>query len=190
MPWGSGGSGVQRVKIMIYGQLFWSFFKIGLFAIGGAYSFLPLTEREIVEKFHWLTKAEFLDISGLVKMFPGAISVKYATYTGYKMAGVPGVLIANFANFLAPATFIIAASVFYAKLKNVGLIKGAFDMIQLVVFAMIVAVAFQAVDVAQLTRLSSLCVVIIAFFLFTCTKIDPAVIIISAGLLGIFLKIA
>jgi chromate transporter len=175
---------------VIYAQLFGAFFKIGLFAIGGAYSFLPLTEKEVVEKFHWLTKSEFLDISGLVKMFPGAISVKYATYTGYKMAGVPGALIANFANFLAPATFIIVASFFYFKFRDAPPLKGAFHMVQLVVFAMIVAVAFQSVDVAQLARWSSLCVVIAAFFLFTYTKIDPAVIIVVAGLLGIFLKFA
>ena len=62
-------------------NLFLSFFRVGLLAIGGAYSFLPLIEKEIVERYHWLTKEEFLDISGLVQIFPGAISIKYATYT-------------------------------------------------------------------------------------------------------------
>lgn len=60
-------------------NLFLSFFRIGSFAIGGAYFFLPLLEKELVEKYHWLTKEEFLEVLGIVKVFPGAISIKYAT---------------------------------------------------------------------------------------------------------------
>lgn len=169
---------------MIYWQLFLSFFKIGLFAIGGAYSFLPLTEKEIVEKYQWLSKAEFLDVSGLVKMFPGAISVKYATYTGYKMGGMAGVFVANIANLLAPACFVIAATALYNRYKEVPPLKNAFRMVQLVVFAMILATAFQTIGFDQLKRWSSLLVVGAAFALFMYTKTEPALIIIAAGLLG------
>ncbi|MFH0876919.1 MAG: chromate transporter, partial [Candidatus Omnitrophota bacterium] len=109
---------------MVYAQLFMAFFKIGLFAIGGAYSFLPLTEREIVERYHWLTKTEFLDVSGFVKIFPGAISVKYATYTGYKIGGSFGVVVANFANLLAPAICVLLMLVFYSRFKNLGPVQG------------------------------------------------------------------
>lgn len=169
---------------MIYWQLFLSFFKIGLFAIGGAYSFLPLTEKEIVERYHWLTKSEFLDVSGIVKMFPGAISVKYATYTGYKIGGIWGAFVANFANILAPAAFVLTMTVIYGRFKNSQPLQGAFKMVQLVVFAMIVAVAFQTIDISQLTRLSSLIIIFAAFFIFMYTKIDPAIVIILAGILG------
>lgn len=173
---------------MIYWQLFLSFFKIGLFAIGGAYSFLPLTEREIVQHYQWLTKPEFLNISGFVKIFPGAISVKYATYTGYKMAGFWGVLIANVANMLAPALFVMIASFFYFKYQNIPQVKSAFAMIQLVVFAMIIAVAFQTITIQQLNHWFSIVAVAVAFILFMYTKIEPAVIILLAGFLGAFLR--
>jgi hypothetical protein len=86
---------------MVLVQLFIAFLKIGLFAFGGAYSFVPLIEREVVQNHQWLAKAEFLEILGIVKVFPGAISIKFATYTGYKVAGVPGAIVANFANILA-----------------------------------------------------------------------------------------
>ena len=175
---------------MIYWRLFFSFFKIGLFAIGGAYSFLPLTEKEIVEKYHWLTKAEFLDVSGFVKIFPGAISVKYATYTGYKIGGMLGVVVANFANVLAPACFVMGATLLYNRFKETLSVKSAFKMIQLVVFAMIIAAAFQTIELDQLKRWVSLIVVIVAFSLFMYTKIEPAVIIILAGLLGALLCFA
>ncbi|MFH0941172.1 MAG: chromate transporter [Candidatus Omnitrophota bacterium] len=173
---------------MIYWQLFLSFFKIGLFAIGGAYSFLPLTEKEIVEKYHWLTNSEFLDVSGFVKIFPGAISVKYATYVGYKMGGYLGVVITNFANLLAPACFVMMVSVFYARFKAAPHVKGALKVIELVMFAMIIAVAFQTISLKQLASWVSVAVVVVAFALFMFTKIEPAVIIVLAGLLGAFLR--
>lgn len=173
---------------MVYWHLFLSFFKIGLFAIGGAYSFLPLTEKEIVEKYHWLSKAEFLDVSGIVKIFPGAISIKYATYTGYKTGGILGVFIANFANLLAPACLIIFASALANKYKDVPYVKGVFKMIQLTVFAMIIATAFQTIELNQLKSWLSIIVIIIAFCLFVYTKIEPAIIIIISGALGFFLS--
>ena len=54
---------------MVLLHLFLSFVRISSCAIGGAYSFLPLREHEIVEKYQWLSKPEFLDILGMVKSF-------------------------------------------------------------------------------------------------------------------------
>ena len=173
---------------MILVRLFISFLRVGLFAIGGAYSFLPLIEKEVVQRYHWLTKEEFLDILGVARVFPGAISIKYATYTGYKIAGIPGVIMANLGNFLGPAILIILATSLYLRYKNLPAVKGAFNMIQLVVFAMVVAVAFQLIDASQLMQLRSLLIIIISFGLFTYTKIHPALIVIGAGMLGTVLR--
>lgn len=173
---------------MILLNLFLAFLRIGLFAIGGAYSFLPLIEKEVVERYGWLTREEFLNILGLVKAFPGAISIKYATYTGYKVAGVIGVIVANIGNLLAPAILVMFASVLYAKYKGLPSVKGALNTIQLVVFAMIIAVAFQLINVNQLVQPRSLLIIIASFILFVYTKVHPALIIIGAGVLGAILK--
>ena len=173
---------------MVLVNLFLAFLRIGLFAIGGAYSFLPLLEKEVVERYQWLTKEEFLDILGIVKIIPGAISIKYATYTGYKIAGLPGAIVSNLGNLLAPAILVIFTSVLYAKYKNSPSVKGAFNMIQLAVFSMIIAVAFQLINVNQLIYLKGLLIIIVCFILFIYTKIHPAVIIITAGIIGAFLK--
>lgn len=169
---------------MLLFKIFVVFFRIGLFAIGGAYSFLPLIEKEVVERFNWLTKEEFLDVLGLVKIFPGAISIKYATYTGYKLAGVPGALVANLGNILSPCLLIIFASAVYSKYKDYAQVKGAFSMIQLTVVAMIIAVAFQLVNINQIMQLKNIFVIVVSFVLFTYTKIHPAFIIIGAGIVG------
>ncbi len=173
---------------MIYGQLFLAFFKIGLFAIGGAYSFLPLTEREVVERYRWLTPGEFLEVSGIVKMFPGAISVKYATYVGNKMAGVGGAVVANAANLLAPVTLVLFATVLYKKYRDVPAVGSAFGAIQLAVFALIIATAFKTVQPQLLVRWPALVLVVAAFTLFMYTKVEPMLILISAAVLGVLLR--
>jgi chromate transporter len=171
---------------MIAIKLFIVFFRIGLFAIGGAYSFLPLLEKELVYNYHWLTKEEFLDILGIVKIFPGAISIKYATYTGYKIAGLTGTIMANLGNLLAPAILVIFAYTLYSRYKDLPAVKSAFNITQLVVFSMIIAIAFQLININQLLQMRSLLIIIISFVLFFYTNIHPALIIIGAAILGAF----
>lgn len=173
---------------MVLIRLFLAFFRIGLFSIGGVYSFLPVIEREVVERYNWLAKEEFRDMLGFSLVFPGAISIKFATYTGYKIAGIPGIIAANFGNFFAPAAMIILLSAAYAKYKDLPRIKGAFGMVHLAIFAMIIAVAFKLVNVNHFIQLKGFLTVVIAFILFTYTKIHPALIITAAALIGLFLK--
>lgn len=173
---------------MILISLFLSFLRIGLSAIGGAYSFLPLIEKEVVETYHWLTKEEFLDVLGAFRIFPGAISIKYATYTGYKIAGIAGAIVANLGNLLGPVISVIFVLGLYSKYKHIPAVRGAFNMIQLAVFAMIIAVAFQLIYVNQLMQIKNILIVVVSFTLFVYTKIHPALIIIGAGILGVLLK--
>ncbi len=170
---------------MILLKIFFSFFQIGLFAIGGAYSFLPLIQKEVVQKHHWLTKNEFLEVLGVVKIFPGAISIKFATYTGYKVAGVPGAIVANVGNLLSPVVLILIATYMYSRYKEAPAVKNAFETIQLVVFAMIIAVAFQTITLSQVSSVRNIAIIAIAFILFLYTKVHPALIIIGAGLIGV-----
>ena len=169
---------------MILLKLFIVFLRISLFAFGGAYSFLPLVEKEAVQNYHWLEKQEFLEVVGMTQLFPGAISIKFATYTGYKVAGIPGAIVANIANLLPPVLFIMLASMLYSKYKDVPFIKAGLLMVQYAIFAMIIAVAIQLVDKSHIFQLKYIAVIAASFVLFFLTKIHPAFIIIGAALLG------
>ena len=173
---------------MVLLKLFFAFLKVGLFAIGGAYSFLPLIEKEVVENYRWLSREEFLDVLGMVQIFPGAISIKYATYTGYKIAGIMGAIAANIGNLLAPVLLITLGSFLYAKYKSTPSIKSAFSVVQLAVFAMIIALAFQTININQLSHFRNIFIVVLSFILFVYAKVHPALIIICAGIIGAFLK--
>ncbi len=173
---------------MVMLKLFMVFSKIGLFAFGGAYSFLPLIETEVVQNHHWLDKPEFLDVVGIARMFPGAISIKFATYTGYKVAGVPGAIVANIANLLPPVLFVMFASLLYSRYKDITFVKAGLEMIQYAVFAMIIAVAVQLVDKSHIFQLKYVVIIAGTFVLFLCTKLHPALIIIGVGVLGAILR--
>ena len=173
---------------MVMLKLFMVFSKIGLFAFGGAYSFLPLIETEVVQNHHWLDKPEFLDVVGIARMFPGAISIKFATYTGYKVAGVPGAIVANIANLLPPVLFVMFASLLYSRYKDITFVKAGLEMVQYAVFAMIIAVAVQLVDKSHIFQLKYVVIIAGTFALFLCTKLHPALIIIGVGVLGAIIR--
>ena len=169
---------------MILLKLFLVFFKVGLFAIGGAYSFLPLVEQEVVRGQRWMSRSEFLEVTGMVEIFPGAISIKFATYTGYQVAGIPGAIVANVANLLPPVLFIMAASLVYSRYRESPRVGAALQMVRYAVFAMIVAVAMRLVDRGHLLEPKVVLVVVLSFLLLTLTRTHPAFIILGAAVLG------
>lgn len=136
-------------------DLFISFLKIGSFSFGGAYSLIPLIEKEVVKNNSWMNNEEFLRVLGMVEIFPGAISIKFATYTGYKVAGVFGALAANLGNMIAPATLIMVTLYFYSHFEKNIVVQKAFTGVKFAIVGMIAAIMYQyaiknSVDVKSL----------------------------------------
>ena len=75
---------------MIHLELFWSFFQIGLFSIGGGYAAMPLIQHQVVELHPWLTLEQFSDIITISQMTPGPIAINSATFVGLQLGGLPG----------------------------------------------------------------------------------------------------
>ena len=69
-----------------YALLFWAFFKISLFSIGGGYNMVPLMQHE-VETRGWLPPGRFMDMLAISEATPGPIAVNLATFAGYQVAG-------------------------------------------------------------------------------------------------------
>ena len=70
---------------MIYIELFWSFFQIGLFSIGGGYAAMPLIQNQVVDIHPWLTMTQFADIMTIAEMTPGPIAINSATFAGISL---------------------------------------------------------------------------------------------------------
>ena len=78
---------------MIFLELFWSFFQIGLFSIGGGYAAMPLIQNQVVDIHPWLSMAQFADIMAIAEMTPGPIAINAATFVGIRVAGLLGEII-------------------------------------------------------------------------------------------------
>lgn len=167
-------------------QLFISFFKIGAFSFGGGYAMLPLIEEEIIQVHSWLTATEFIDILAVSEMTPGPIAINSATFLGYKVAGVPGSIVATLAVVLP--SFIVMSIIFQFinKFKNSPYVEWAFDGIRPVVLGLIAAAA---VTVAKSTFVDfkSAIIAVLLFYLVTFRKFNPILAIVLAGVLGIAL---
>lgn len=165
-------------------KLFLSFLKVGSFSFGGAYSLIPIIEREVVTNNQWLTKEEFIKMLGVVEVFPGAISVKYATYTGFKTAGVAGIVAANIGNMVMPVSVMILIFYFYTAFEKNKFVIKAFSGIKLVVIGMILGIMFQYF-VNWVTDFKSGLFVAAGLLLIVLLKLHPAYIVIAAGIMGI-----
>jgi len=161
--------------------LFWSFFKVGSFSFGGAYSLLPLIENEIVVNHSWVTKDEFLKVLGMVEIIPGAISIKYATYTGFKVAGVPGIIAANLGNMIMPIGLIILISSFYFHFEQNKMVMKAFQGVKFVIIGMILAVMIKYLQ-SQYTMPKEIIFIAIGLVLALFFKFNP-IVIISVGVI-------
>jgi chromate transporter len=104
---------------MIYWELFWEFFKIGLFTFGGGYAMIPLL-KDAVLGHNWLSEEMFYDFIGVTESTPGPIAVNMATYVGSTQAGIPGALLATFGVVLPSYIIILlVASILKKFLKNI-----------------------------------------------------------------------
>ena len=99
---------------MIYWLLFFEFFKIGLFTIGGGYAMIPLM-RQVVLNYNWATEDEFYNFLGICESTPGPIAVNMATYIGSTQAGLLGSVLATLGVVLPSFIIIVLVA---AILKN------------------------------------------------------------------------
>ncbi|MCR5841981.1 MAG: chromate transporter [Bacteroidales bacterium] len=71
--------------IGLLGQLFFTFFFIGLFNFGGGGAMLSLIQGQVVTANHWITEAEFTDIVAISQSTPGPIGINCATFVGFEV---------------------------------------------------------------------------------------------------------
>lgn len=123
-------------------ELFWSFFKIGLFTFGGGYAMIPLLQAELVERKRWLDEDEIMDYYSIGQCTPGIIAVNVSTFTGYKLRGLPGAIASTF-GIVAPSLIIITvlANIIGFFFDNPYVVH-AFTGIRIVVIALMLDVVF------------------------------------------------
>ena len=111
--------------MMIYLQLFFEFFKAGLFAIGGGMATLPFL-YDMFDKMGWFTYADLANMVAISESTPGPIGINMATYVGYTLRGVPGALTATVGLITPSIIIILIIAKFLQAFKDSPLVDAAF----------------------------------------------------------------
>ncbi len=104
--------------MMIYLELFYEFFKIGLFTFGGGYAMIPLVREVVVDK-NWLAEADFYSFIGVCESTPGPVAINMATYIGSIQGGILGSVCATLGVVLPSFLIILLiASILHKFTEN------------------------------------------------------------------------
>ena len=173
--------------MMIYLELFWSFFQIGLFSVGGGYAAIPLIQNQVVDIHPWLTMTQFADIMTISEMTPGPIAINSATFVGIQVAGI-----------FSPCVIVMTLAYFYYRFRGLSVIQGILAGLRPAVVAMIASACISLIILAFYDQrtlpadLSSINLVSVGIFLICLFslrkwKINPIYAITGAGVAGVIL---
>ena len=128
----------KSLKDNLYVSLFWEFFKLGLFTIGGGMAMLPLIQDIVVEKKGWMSEEEAVDCIAVGQSLPGVIAINIGTYVGYRKHGIPGALAATFGVVLPAFVSIIILVALLGVIGDNRFVTGAFMGIKAAVCGLLI----------------------------------------------------
>ena len=181
---------------MIFLELFWTFFVIGAFTIGGGYAMLSLIESQVVTVHGWLTESAFTDIVAISQMPPGPIGINTATFVGYSVLQTQGAaqwvcvlgsLTSTFAIMLPSFIIMMAIVKLYEKIRKSSVFAGVMSGLRPAVVGLIGAAAVVLITPENFIDWKSWALFAVAFVLSMWTKLSPILLIIAAGVAGILI---
>ena len=172
-----------RVFVRRNWESFSTFFRIGLFTLGGGYAMIPLIEEEVVNKKQWVSKEEMLDLIAIAQSCPGVFAINIAIFIGYKLRKLRGAIATTIGTALPSFLIILAIAVFFSQFKDNRYVAAIFRGIRPAVVALIAVPTFRLGQRAQLNRYTIWIPVVCALAIWA-LGVSPIYIIIVAALAG------
>lgn len=167
----------------LYLDSFLTFFKIGLFTLGGGYAMIPLIEAEIIEKKRWLAKEDFLDLLAIAQSCPGIFAVNISIFIGYRLNRVKGAVVTAFGTALPSFLIILLIALFFHRFEDNAMVAAMFRGIRPAVVALIAVPTFNLGKKAKLNRFT-VWIPIASALLIWLLGVSPILIILCAGIGG------
>ena len=170
-------------KVNIYWDSFKTFFKIGIFTLGGGYAMIPLIEEEVVNKKRWVSKEEFLDLIAIAQSCPGVFAINIAIFIGYKLRKIRGALATALGTALPSFLIILLIAMFFHRFQDNPVVASIFRGIRPAVVALIAVPTFNLAKSAKISWINCW-IPIASALLIWLMGVSPIYIIILAGLGG------
>lgn len=171
------------MKDNFYWTSFKTFFKIGVFTLGGGYAMIPIIQSEVVDKKKWIGKEEFLDLIAIAQSCPGVFAINISTFIGYKMRKEKGAICSALGTALPSFLIILLIAMCFHRFMDVPWIAAIFNGIRPAVVALIAVPTFNLAKSANIT-LVNCWIPILSALLIWAMHVNPIFIIIAAGLGG------
>lgn len=173
---------------MITLELFLSFFKIGLFAIGGGLATIPFL-YDLASKTSWFASTDIPNMIAISESTPGPLGVNMATYTGFTTNGILGGVIATLGLITPSIIIIIIISKFLEKFQQNKIVKNLFYGLRAGVIALILITGLEMIKTTLFTNTFSIKYFEVALFIIFLvflqkTKLHPIFLIILSGIIG------
>ena len=170
-------------------NLFWIFFKLGLFTFGGGYAMIPQIKEIIVEKKGWMTSDEMLEIIAIAESTPGPIAINMATYIGYKQKNILGSIMATLGVVLPSLIIIFIISLFLDSFMENKYVQYAFIGIKCCVAFLIIKAGLSMLikekkNILSITIFSFIFILMIILDLLS-IQFSSIYLIIIGGIIGI-----
>jgi len=179
-PLQAGGVGERTFRGW---DAFGTFFKIGLFTLGGGYAMIPIIENEVVDRHKWVTREEFLDLIAVAQSCPGVFAINISTFIGYKLRKLRGALTCAVGTALPSFLIILLIAVFFHQFKDNPVVASIFRGIRPAVVALIAVPTFNLAKSANITW-ANCWIPIGGALLIWLMGVSPVFIILLAGIGG------
>lgn len=178
--------GEFNVKKNVYFKLFVSTLYLSAFTFGGGYVIITLLKNKFVDELHWIDEEEMLDLAAIAQSAPGPIAINGAIVVGFKLGGIPGVLLSILGAVLPPFIILTTISFFYESFKQNMYIQSVLKGMQAGVAAVIVSVVYDmGSDVVKTKDFVLIGIMILAFVANYVFGLNVVYIIITVGLFGV-----
>ena len=167
----------------IYWSTFSTFFKIGMFTLGGGYAMIPIIEEEVVNKHQWVSKEDMLDLIAIAQSCPGVFAINISIFIGYKLRKTRGALVTALGTALPSFLIILAIAIFVHQFEDNKVVAAMFRGIRPAVVALIAVPTFNLAKSAHLNRYT-LWIPIVSALAIWLLGVSPIWIIILAGVGG------
>ena len=165
------------------GEAFTSFFKIGIFTLGGGYAMIPLIEEEVVNKKGWVSKDEMLDLIAIAQSCPGVFAINIAIFIGYKLNKIRGAVATSLGTALPSFLIILAIAMFFQQFEDNRVVAAMFRGIRPAVVALIAVPTFNLGKQAKLNKFT-IWIPIVSALAIWLLGVSPIWVIIVAGVGG------
>ena len=161
-------------------QSFKTFFKIGLFTLGGGYAMIPLIEKDIVDRHRWMTREELMDVIAIAQSCPGVFAINVSTFVGYRLRKTRGAVCTTLGTALPSFIIILLIAMFFRRFQDNTIVAAMFRGIRPAVVALIAVPTFNMARSARIS-VTNCWIPIVSALAIWALGVSPIAVIIIAG---------